>query len=51
MKTSAFPASGYFNSLIDSVTKLDDYSVELKTKESQPRLSTLLGVTVWGNNT
>jgi len=49
MKTSAFPFSGYLNSLIDSVAKLDDYTVELKTKESQPRLSTLLGVTVWGN--
>src|SRR4051812_5729044 len=34
MATSAFPFSGYLNSLIDSVAKLDDYSVELKTKES-----------------
>ncbi len=50
MNTPEFPASGYFSSFIDSVTILDKYSVELKTKEPEPRLSTLLGVTVWGNS-
>ncbi len=49
-KTSGFPASGYLNGLIDSVKKLDNYSVQIDTKGSHPRIAIELGATVWGNN-
>jgi peptide/nickel transport system substrate-binding protein len=49
MKTKAFPFGGFINKLVKSFKVLDKYTLELQTNQPQPRLSTLLGVTVWGN--
>ena len=49
MKTKAFPFGGFVNNLVKSFKVLDKYTLELQTNQPQPRLSTLLGVTVWGN--
>ena len=40
----------YYNSIFESVEKVDEYTVLIKTKESFPRLSLRMGVTIWGNN-
>ena len=49
MKTKAFPFGGFINNLVKSYKVFDQYTLELQTNQPQPRLSTLLGVTVWGN--
>ena len=40
----------YYNSIFESVEKVDEYTVLIKTKESFPRLSLRMGVTIWGNS-
>lgn len=40
----------YYNSVFESVEKVDDYTVKIKTRESFPRLSLRFGVTIWGND-
>jgi len=40
----------YYNSVFESVEKVDDYTVLIKTKESFPRLALRFGVTIWGND-
>ena len=42
--------SGWFNDIIASVEKVDDYTVQINTKYSFPRLSSKFGVTIWGND-
>ena len=40
--------SAYTNSVLDSVEKVDDYTVIFHMKESFPRLALKFGVTIWG---
>lgn len=42
--------SAYYNAVFESVEKVDDYTVLIKTKESFPRLALRFGVTIWGND-
>jgi peptide/nickel transport system substrate-binding protein len=51
MKNKGFPASGVMIDLVKSFKVLDKYTLELQTNKSQPRLASLLGVTIWGNRT
>jgi len=51
MKNKGFPASGVIIDLVKSFKVLDKYTLELQTNQPQPRLATLLGVTIWGNRT
>ena len=36
--------------MFESIEKVDDYTVLIKTKESFPRLALRFGVTIWGND-
>jgi peptide/nickel transport system substrate-binding protein len=40
----------YYNQTFESVEKVDDYTILIKTKESFPRLALTFGVTIWGND-
>ena len=40
--------NAYYNTVFESIEKVDDYTVQIKTKESFPRLSMKFGVTIWG---
>lgn len=40
--------SAYTNSVLDSVEKIDDYTVKFHMTESFPRLALKFGVTIWG---
>jgi ABC-type dipeptide transport system, periplasmic component len=50
MENSAIGPSDYYNQIFDSITKVDDYTIMIKTKESFPRLTLRFGVTIWGND-
>lgn len=39
----------YYNTVFESVEKVDEYTVKIVTKESFPRLALRFGVTIWGN--
>ncbi len=47
-ENSAIGCSAYTNSVLDSVEKVDDYTVLFHMKESFPRLALKFGVTIWG---
>ena len=47
-ENSAIGCSAYTNSVLDSVEKVDDYTVIFHMKESFPRLALKFGVTIWG---
>lgn len=40
----------YYNTVFESVEKVDDFTVKFVTKESFPRLALKFGVTIWGND-
>jgi len=42
--------SGWFNDIIASVEKIDDYTIQITTNYSFPRLASKFGVTIWGND-
>ncbi|MDO4356408.1 MAG: ABC transporter substrate-binding protein [Clostridia bacterium] len=42
--------SAYWNTVFESVEALDDYTVQITTKESFPRIAQKFGVTVWGTD-
>ena len=42
--------SAYYNTVIDSIEKVDDYTVVFHMKESFPRLALKFGVTIWGSD-
>jgi len=42
--------SDYYNTVFDSITAEDDYTVKIITKEAFPRLALRMGVTIWGND-
>lgn len=42
--------SGWFNDIIASAEKVDDYTVKVTTNYSFPRFSVKFGVTIWGND-
>ncbi|MBQ8087643.1 MAG: ABC transporter substrate-binding protein [Clostridia bacterium] len=48
MENPGIGASAYTNSVLDSVEKVDDYTVLFHMKESFPRLALRFGVTIWG---
>jgi peptide/nickel transport system substrate-binding protein len=50
LSTADIGCSGWFNEIIASVEKVDDYTVKINTNYSFPRLSTKFGVTIWGND-
>lgn len=50
MDNSGINQSDYYKSVFESVEKVDDYTVLLKTKEAFPRLALKFGVTIWGND-
>lgn len=50
MSNEGIGQSDYYNQTFASVTKEDDYTVKIVTKESFPRLSLRFGVTIWGND-
>jgi peptide/nickel transport system substrate-binding protein len=50
MSNPGIPPSDYYNTVFDSVEKVDDYTVKIVTKESFPRLALRFGVTIWGND-
>ena len=43
------PGGANLQSIVKSCTAVDDYTIQLETVDSRPRLSEDLGVTVWGN--
>ncbi len=44
------PYNGFLSQVIDRYEIVDDTTMELWTKRSEPRLSYTLGVTVWGDS-
>ena len=50
MTTDGIGQKDYYNSVFESVTKVDDYTVKFVTKDSFPRLTQKFGVTIWGND-
>ena len=50
MDNPGIGASAYYNTVFESVEKVDDYTVRIKTRESFPRLALRFGVTIWGND-
>jgi peptide/nickel transport system substrate-binding protein len=50
MNNPGIGASAYYNAVFESIEKVDDYTVLIKTKESFPRLALRFGVTIWGND-
>ncbi|MDI6618490.1 MAG: ABC transporter substrate-binding protein [Clostridiales bacterium] len=50
MSNTGIGQHDYYNSIIKSVEKVDDYTVKIVTKESFPRLAETFGVTIWGND-
>ncbi|HBN97500.1 MAG TPA: hypothetical protein DDZ66_14510 [Firmicutes bacterium] len=42
--------SAYYNAVFESIEKIDDYTVLIKTLDSFPRLALRFGVTIWGND-
>ncbi len=42
--------SAYYNTVFESVEKVDDYTVLIKTYDPFPRLALRFGVTIWGND-
>lgn len=50
MQNSGIGQSAYYNTVFESVEKVDDYTVKFVTKESFPRLALKFGVTIWGND-
>jgi peptide/nickel transport system substrate-binding protein len=50
MDNPGIAVSDYYNQTFESVEKVDDYTVLIKTKESFPRLALKFGVTIWGND-
>ncbi len=42
--------TAYLNTILDSVEKIDDYTVQFNMVSSFPRLTQVFGVTIWGNS-
>ncbi len=42
-------SQGYLKTVLKGAEKIDDYTVHVETVTSYPRLSNVLGVTIWGN--
>ncbi len=47
--TKNVKSTGYLGTVLKSAKKIDDYTVEIETVSSYPRLSQVIGVTIWGN--
>lgn len=50
MSNPGISQSAYYNTIFESVEKIDDYTVKIVTKEPFPRLALRFGVTIWGND-
>lgn len=50
MENDGIPQKAYYNTVFESIEKVDDYTVKIVTKESFPRLALRFGVTIWGND-
>ena len=48
MATPDLPYSGWLSAFIESVEKVDDYTVIINTLKPAPRFAKELGVTIWG---
>ena len=49
-ENEALGQSAYYNSVIDSIEKVDDYTVIFHMVDSFPRLALKFGVTIWGSD-
>ena len=49
-ENDALGQSAYYNSVIDSIEKVDDYTVKFHMADSFPRLALKFGVTIWGSD-
>ena len=48
--TPAIGESAYLNTVLDSIEKVDDYTVVFHMAEPFPRLALRMGVTIWGSS-
>lgn len=50
MNTEGVLDHTYYNSIFEGIEKVDDYTVKIISKEAFPRITEVLGVTIWGNS-
>ena len=50
LNTPEFPYSGFLSQVIDNYEVVDDHTIILNLKRSEPRLAYTLGVHIWGDN-
>ncbi|MCY3865231.1 MAG: ABC transporter substrate-binding protein [Chloroflexi bacterium] len=50
LATPEFPYSGFLSQVVDSYEVVDDLTMILNTKRSEPRLGYTLGVHIWGDS-
>jgi len=50
LNTPEFPYSGFLSQVVDSYEVVDDLTMILNTKRSEPRLAYTLGVHIWGDH-
>ena len=50
LNTPEFPYSGFLSQVIDNYEVVDDLTIILNLKRSEPRLAYTLGVHIWGDN-
>ena len=50
LNTPEFPYSGFLAQVIDNYEVVDDLTMILNLKRSEPRLAYTLGVHIWGDN-